>query len=297
MDAWAGVDRGEFAVDVSSDPLCHQRAPIPSPPGLSLPLVKSFDAQGESAAFVPLQHASALSPAWVRPLNSCLGNVPSALAEFANSAVLVGLSDPPPGLNCAMNDSFLLGSKDPMYVKTPATTAPSTPLPYFSEPGSCSPLSSPMDSSTEPDEEETKESLSVNPAHVDGTACVCADWRIPNIQERVTASSGRPVLSPVFQLGGVSDARLMIFPDTKSKTEGSQSKKKHVKAKKGACHGPLNCGLKLKVPSGEAAVRFYLTVGSSRWGPFSCDFSEHVMHGSDDLGMDWLSQIKAHVRG
>jgi hypothetical protein len=120
-------------------------------------------------------------------------------------------------------------------------------------------------------------------------------WRIPRLQERVGSSSGRPVLSPVFQLGaGLSDARLMIFPDGKVKSEGgAATKKKHSKSnKKLACScGPLNCGLKLKVPSGESAVRFYLSVGSKRLGPFAGDFSEQVMHGSDDLGVDWLSQV------
>jgi len=84
-----------------------------------------------------------------------------------------------------------------------------------------------------------------------------------------------------------------MFPDAKEEADTSHKKKKPLKLKNVISSRSLECGLKLKIPDGSTPVmRFYITVGSIRKGPLLCDFAEHAMHGYDNFGVDWLTQVK-----
>jgi hypothetical protein len=57
--------------------------------------------------------------------------------------------------------------------------------------------------------------------------------------------------------------------------------------------GPLYASFKLKTDclAQATVLRFCLTVGSTRRGPFTKDFSEQAIHGCDDFDVNWLNYV------
>lgn len=78
---------------------------------------------------------------------------------------------------------------------------------------------------------------------------------------------------------------------TKDDNDGMHRKKKNNKLKQAVATGPIHGGLKLKVGSETPVLKFYLNVGGVQKGPFTWDFSQHSMHGCDEFGIDWLSEM------
>lgn len=142
-------------------------------------------------------------------------------------------------------------------------------------------------------EDKGLENVSVEQTEVDGIPCTRAVWRIVQLRGRLKTSLGKPVVSPSFAIAGLGDLRLMVTPDAKGTLEGMRGKSKQSHFAKMLSHGPLDCSLKVKVPcTSTPIVKFYLTVGSNcRQGPFTCDFTEHTMHGCNEFDCDWLKQV------
>jgi len=153
-----------------------------------------------------------------------------------------------------------------------------------------------LDAAVESPEAKSLEAVSVEPADVDGMPCSRAIWRIVHVRSRLKTSLGKPLVSPPFTVAGLSDLRFMITPDVKGTLEGLRGKSKQSHFAKMLSQGPLHCSIKLKVPelpsSSTPTLKFYLTVGSTaRYGPYSCNFKEHTMHGCDDANIDWLKEV------
>ncbi|CAJ1337151.1 unnamed protein product, partial [Effrenium voratum] len=57
--------------------------------------------------------------------------------------------------------------------------------------------------------------------------------------------------------------------------------------------GPVHASLKLKADCllDATVLRFHLTVGNIRCGPFTYDYAECAVHGCEDFGIDWLKEI------
>jgi len=142
-------------------------------------------------------------------------------------------------------------------------------------------------------EDKSLESVTVEHSEVDGIASTRAVWRIVQLRGRLKTSLGKPVVSPPFQIAGLGDLRLMVTPDAKGTLEGMRGKSKQSHFAKMLSQGPLECTLKVKVPSTTTpVVKFYLTVGPNcRQGPFTCDFMQHTVHGCNDFDCDWLKQV------
>lgn len=138
---------------------------------------------------------------------------------------------------------------------------------------------------------------------VDGVSgCIQAEWHIANFAKKLKAGFGNTLVSPPFDAIGMSNLRLMIFPDSQGILQGLHGKKKQAMFTKLIHKGPLDCGLKLKVSSSEASPRplnFYLRVGSRtasgpRAGPFVCSLSDGSIpvQGCDEgFGADWLNFV------
>jgi hypothetical protein len=144
-----------------------------------------------------------------------------------------------------------------------------------------------------PEEDKTLESVSVEQGEVHEIACTRAVWRIVQLRGRLKTSLGKPVVSPAFTIPGLGEIRLMVTPDAKGTLEGMRGKGKQSHFAKMLSQGPLECTLKVKVPcTSTPVVKFYLTVGPNRrQGPFTCDFSQHTVHGCNDFDCDWLKQV------
>lgn len=142
-------------------------------------------------------------------------------------------------------------------------------------------------------EDKSLESVTVEQFEVDGITCTRAVWRIVQLRGRLKTSLGKPVVSPPFTVAGLGDLRLMVTPDAKGTLEGMRGKSKQSHFAKMLSQGPLECSLKVKVPSTTTpVVRFHLTVGPHcRQGPFTCDFMQHTVHGCNDFDCDWLKQV------
>jgi len=87
----------------------------------------------------------------------------------------------------------------------------------------------------------------------------------------------------------------MVFPDGREAVKGARSRERKGMYAAMVRKGPLYGALKLKADCLERATKtalsFYLTVGAVRIGPFTYDFSKSAIHGCDDFGADWLTQI------
>merc|ERR1712070_1174442 len=108
------------------------------------------------------------------------------------------------------------------------------------------------------------------------------------------AGIGKPLVSPPFSAAGHSDLRLMVFPDPKNTIGGGNAKKRQSNFVKMVSRGPLHCALRLKLTSGEGELKFMLTAGSCRLGPFTCDPSQQSICGVEsesDLDIDWLGEV------
>jgi hypothetical protein len=142
-------------------------------------------------------------------------------------------------------------------------------------------------------EDKALESVNVEQIEVHGVPTTRAVWRIVQLRGRLKTSLGKPVVSPAFAIPGLGDLRLMVTPDAKGTLEGMRGKSKQSHFAKMLSQGPLDCSLKVKVPSTSTpVVKFYLTVGPfCRQGPFICDFMQHTVHGCNDFDCDWLKQV------
>jgi len=241
------------------------------PPGLGQGAAPSDD-----ELVLPPPGLSMPPPGLAGPRGPLLAGVADETAEAG------GLRFSLPGLAAA--GDFPGDLKDPVFLPlTPKTTMPTTPVSGCTE-----------WSLTSGDEQlsEQREGIQVSPTVFSGAPCVRAVWRITGFCKKLTAGLGKPLVSPPFVVSGVSDMRLMIFPDVQGGAPG-QGKQKQSKFGKLLSRGPLNCALKLKVPVNNVPVlKFYLTLGScARRGPFTCDFSERPVDGCDGFDLDWLQQV------
>jgi hypothetical protein len=85
----------------------------------------------------------------------------------------------------------------------------------------------------------------------------------------------------------------MVFPDAREAVKSARSRERKgmyaAMVKKGPLHGALK--LKADCLPLPTVLRFHLTVGGARKGPFTFDFSEQAIHGCDDFTVDWLRQV------
>lgn len=158
------------------------------------------------------------------------------------------------------------------------------------------PIQSPRPSSIEAasyGSDEAAPGITVFPLEISGDSCMRAEWRIEDLRGKLQASMGRPLVSPPFAASGLPNLRLMVFPDAKEAVKGVRSRERKGLYAAMVRKGPLHGALKLKADCLEAdtVLRFYLTVGTVRCGPFTYDYSERAIHGCDDFGTDWLKQV------
>eukprot|EP00929_Paragymnodinium_shiwhaense_P012823 TRINITY_DN120715_c0_g1_i1.p1 TRINITY_DN120715_c0_g1~~TRINITY_DN120715_c0_g1_i1.p1 ORF type:complete len:500 (+),score=99.37 TRINITY_DN120715_c0_g1_i1:121-1620(+) len=137
--------------------------------------------------------------------------------------------------------------------------------------------------------------ISVFPTvEVAGEACTRVEWRIEDLRSRLQASMGRPLVSPSFLAAGLSNLRLMVFPDAREAVKSARSRERKGMYAAMVKKGPLYGALKLKADGLQGAttvVKFNLICGNAHRGPFSYDFGEHAIHGCEDFGVDWLKQV------
>lgn len=121
-------------------------------------------------------------------------------------------------------------------------------------------------------------------------------WKIENVKSKLKMSAGKPVVSPQFALGR-TDLKLMLFPyvgtalgEVRSgrelRTRERQQRFEHL-----VNNGPMGAALRLKANSAQGEnLRYKLFVGHLDLGSFTTDFSDHIIHGTEDDGIkDLLS--------
>jgi len=127
-------------------------------------------------------------------------------------------------------------------------------------------------------------------AEVFGSNCIRAVWHITGVSKKLAASQGKSLVSPPFEVPGVRNLRLVVCPymhEGKAATRGRKGRYIAMVNK-----GPLYGSLTLKAADGCVELRFYLTVGSIRCGPFTHDFSHHPLYSCNSFGVDWLQQVE-----
>lgn len=120
------------------------------------------------------------------------------------------------------------------------------------------------------------------------------EWRIDDLNGKLQASMGRPLVSPPFAALGLPNLRLMVFPDGREVMKNARSSERKGLYAQMIKKGPLNGALKLKADCLQMAtvMTVNLLVGEVRAGPLVYDFSEQAIHGLDDFGIDWLKQVE-----
>lgn len=139
--------------------------------------------------------------------------------------------------------------------------------------------------------------IKISAREVEGRSCTHVDWKIDDFSGKLQASMGRPVVSPAFSTRGLSNLRLMVFPDARDAVKSARSHERKGLYANMVKKGPLYGSLKLKADGLERAtvMTFFLLVGKVRKGPLTYDFSEQAVLGIEDFGIDWLQQIEKPV--
>jgi hypothetical protein len=135
--------------------------------------------------------------------------------------------------------------------------------------------------------------ITICSAEVGGQPCTRVEWKIDDFSGKLQASMGRPVVSPAFDACGLSNLRLMVFPDARDTVKSARSHERKSLYANMVKKGPLYGSLKLKADGLEmpTVMVFSLVVGNVRCGPNTYDFSEQAVCGLDDFGVDWLQQV------
>lgn len=135
--------------------------------------------------------------------------------------------------------------------------------------------------------------ICVTPAEVASVVCTRVEWTIEDVRGKLHASMGRPLVSPRFAACGLPNLRLMVFPDPREAVKGVRSRDRKGMYASMVRKGPLYGALKLKADCLKftTMLRFHLTVGAVRRGPFVYNFAECAIHGCDDFGIDWLKHV------
>lgn len=177
----------------------------------------------------------------------------------------------PPGLKMHSGPGPLLADIRPGAAAQTATALPQKPVPADHAPPG----------------------MSIKPSEVGGQPCTRVDWKIDDFSGKLQASMGRPVVSPAFAACGLSNLRLMVFPDARDAVKSARSHERKGLYAAMVKKGPLYGSLKLKADGLERAtvMTFSLLVGSVRAGPSVYDFSEQAVLGMEDFGVDWLQQV------
>jgi hypothetical protein len=260
------VDQQQNSDDMSAPAKASRVPPPPIGTGVASPVKVTLDKllSGENVA--------------QREADEKLTNVQTSLPPGILS---LGSMAPPPGLG--FDDSIMSAPPGLGFASVGAQEPPlRPPMPISREVSTVS-----------ASEGKALESIIVDQVDVNGSMCTRAVWRIVQLRGRLKTSLGKPVVSPPFSIDDLGGLRLMVTPDAKGTLEGLRGKSKQSHFAKMLSHGPLDCTLKVKVPcTSTPVVKFYLTVGSNcRQGPFTCDFSQHTMHGCNDFQCDWLKQV------
>lgn len=135
--------------------------------------------------------------------------------------------------------------------------------------------------------------MAISEGEVAGRACQRVDWKIDDFSGKLQASMGRPVVSPAFSACGLSNLRLMVFPDARDAVKRARGFERKALYANMVKQGPLYGSLKLKADGLErnTVMTFSLLVGGVRAGPTTYDFSEQAVLGLDDFDIDWLQQV------
>jgi hypothetical protein len=138
--------------------------------------------------------------------------------------------------------------------------------------------------------------ISITPAEVDGRGCTRVEWRVDDFCGRLQSCMVRPLVSLPFSACGLPNLRLMVVPDARGVVKSARSRDRKGLYTNMIRKGPLFASFKLKADFLEQAtiLTFCLTVGSTRRGPFTYDFSEQAIHGCSDFDVDWLEHVDRH---
>jgi len=214
---------------------------------------------------------------------------PTAATAFEAPAVMKEPADGPPGLGAARRTSRLKTAPS-------SKTAPPSSLPRVPEeqlvsgksqtdkipppPGLGLPL---------------PESLVALPKEVDGREITRVEWRIDNVKAKFRdCGHQRPLVSPQFEAGGLSELRLMVFPNLGLGVSGLTMREQKSRYEARIAEGPLSGALKFKVVtnfSDRLVIAFNLFVGGMVQGPIEHNFAEHIIHGLD-FKDNWIDQMK-----
>uniref|UniRef100_A0A7S4TB36 Uncharacterized protein n=1 Tax=Alexandrium monilatum TaxID=311494 RepID=A0A7S4TB36_9DINO len=139
------------------------------------------------------------------------------------------------------------------------------------------------------------ESLVALPKEADGREITRVEWRIDNVKAKFRdCGHQRPLVSPQFEAGGLSELRLMVFPNLGLGVSGLTMREQKSRYEARIAEGPLSGALKFKVVtscSDRLVIAFNLFVGGMVQGPIEHNFAEHIIHGLD-FKDNWIDQMK-----
>ena len=87
-----------------------------------------------------------------------------------------------------------------------------------------------------------------------GSMCTRVEWRIDDLNGKLQASMGRPLVSPPFAALGLPNLRLMVFPDGRETMKNARSSERKGLYTQMIKKGPLHGSLKLKADCLQCAT-------------------------------------------
>lgn len=194
----------------------------------------------------------------------------------------------PPGLEAVDEEPSPLGLSRLGRIPgapSPAAAAALEPRKPAAQPeGALAALGAPVDAAPQ--------GITIQPAVLGGTFI---EWGIDGFCSKLQSNGSRPMVSPPFSALGLPNLRLMVSVTAREPAKSARSRERKGAAKSAAAlkRGPLQGALKLKADclQGATVMTFCLSVGPSKTGPFTYDFSKQAVHGPDDFGVDWREQV------
>lgn len=125
---------------------------------------------------------------------------------------------------------------------------------------------------------DRREGVQVSSKQVGGVIRHHVQWDLVQFRQRARHSFGQALLSPVFTAGGLSNARLMLFPNLSNSLSKSQSRTLRAKFRQRLDNCAVSAEIKVKAQElGSRLRRFSAAVDGIRGQSVECDFSQQVI--------------------
>lgn len=125
-------------------------------------------------------------------------------------------------------------------------------------------------------------------------------WKVENAKSKLKTGAGKPLVSPQFEIDSEEgEMKLMLFPyfgdylGCERNGKELRTRERQQRFDELVNKGPLGAAIRVKSNGKHSKMLNYrLFIGDLDLGVFTTDFSDHIVHGTEDNG---VSDLLAHI--